>query len=184
MIPTNIKNENYTPAELLDRCRVFMNGIDLDPFASVEYSLMPAHTTIFTEETDGLSQDWSNYYRKWVNPPYSGGLITPCILKTLQYTHIGQTLLLVNTSSSSRWYQACLQSCSAMLFFSKRLQFWNPYEKRSNSNLYSQTMFYFGKFDVRFCQELRDLGTVAMPFLPPRRNLTEIEELVLKGGLK
>jgi hypothetical protein len=168
MTPTNIKNENYTPYSFMRPCFEFMGWIDLDPFSCLEANEYVNAYNFFTEETDGLSQNWSEYRRKWVNPPYSGGLITPSIDKTLQYTHIGETLLLVNSSTSAKWYQDCLEHCSAVLFPSKRIQFWNPYEERKSSNRYDQTLFYFGDRRFEFADQLGKLGTPVMP-VPEKR---------------
>lgn len=160
MTPTNIKNENYTPAYFLNPCYEFLGGFDLDPFASELTANVVKAKTYFTEEDDGLKKDWSKYRRKWVNPPYSGGLIVPCVLKTLLYEDIGETLLLVNSSTSAKWYHACLETCSALLFPFKRIQFFNPYQERQNRNRYDQTLFYFGPRTNEFAKQLSPLGNV------------------------
>ena len=162
MTPTNIKNENYTPFSFLKPCFSFLGYIDLDPFSCEEANEYVNAYHYFTEADDALSSCWDGYYKKWVNPPYSGGLISPAIKKTLQYIHLGETLLLVNTSSSAKWYQECLKLCSVALFPFKRIQFYNPYTERRNSNLYNQTLFYFGDRRFEFADQLADLGTSTM----------------------
>lgn len=164
MTPTNIKNENYTPYSFMKHCFDFMEWIDLDPFSCSDANDSVNAYNIFTEEDNGLVCDWSPYRKKWVNPPYSGGLIAPCVERTLKYIPIGETLLLVNTSSSANWYQECLQSCAALLFPFKRIQFINPYEDRKNGNRYDQTLFYFGDRPNEFAKKLSILGTPAFPF--------------------
>jgi hypothetical protein len=194
--PTNIKNENYTPGYFIVPCYQFLNGFDLDPFMSkkaLHFFLSnlanaeipaPCDFAWWGEEDDEeLEIDWSEYQRKWVNPPYSGGLITPCIEKTLKYTHIGETLLLVNSSTSAKWYQKCIEHCSAMLLPSKRIPFYNPYKEHKNNNLYNQTLFYFGQRGYEFMEKLKPLGTPMANFYR-KQTLAEIEELALKGGLK
>jgi len=175
MTPTNIKNENYTPGYFIVPCYQFLKGFDLDPFCSkkaLHFFLSnlakakipaPSDFTWWGEEDDpDLKFDWSKYRRKWIQPPYSGGLITSCIEKTLKYVHIGETLLLTNTSSSAMWYQFCLKTCSALLFPSKRIPFYNPYEEHKAGNRYAQTLFYFGDRRFEFADQLGKLGTPVM----------------------
>lgn len=60
-------NEYYTPKEFVNRFGTF----DYDPATTKEKAEefgVPNYDTI---ETDGLSKDWTQYKRIWVNPPFT-----------------------------------------------------------------------------------------------------------------
>ena len=60
-------NEYYTPKEFVSRFGVF----DYDPATTKEKALefgVPNYDTI---ETDGLTKDWTQYKRIWINPPFT-----------------------------------------------------------------------------------------------------------------
>lgn len=164
-------NENYTPEYFLEPCRNFLGGFDLDPFSNEIAQQSIQASTFWTKDDDALSQDWIPYQKKWVNPPYSAKLIKLAIAKTLQYTDIGETLLLVNTSSSAKWFQSCMEKCSAYLHPSKRIPFYNPYReieyrnktKKRSGNEYDQTLFYFGSRPLAFAEALSILGKAVQP---------------------
>lgn len=59
--------EYYTPKELVDRFGKF----DYDPATTPERAEILSIPNYDTEETDGLSQDWTKYKRIWINPPFT-----------------------------------------------------------------------------------------------------------------
>ena len=155
-------DENYTPDYFLAPCKEFLGAIDLDPFSCEIANKTIGAVNIYTRKDDALTQDWTSFNRKWVNPPYSAGLIGKAIAKTLKYSHIGETLLLVNTSSSSKWFQSCMEKCAAYLHPSKRINFDSPF-RNSKGNRYDQTLFYFGDRPLEFAEALSDLGKAVQP---------------------
>ena len=174
-------DENYTPDYFLAPCKKFLAGIDLDPFSCEIANKTIGAVNIYTREDDALIQNWTQFNRKWVNPPYSSRLIGKAIAKTLEYSHIGETLLLVNTSSSAKWFQACMEKCSAYLHPSKRINFDSPF-RTSKGNRYDQTLFYFGDRPLEFAEVLSTLGNAVQPIkklcLPTSTSL-EASELSL-----
>jgi phage N-6-adenine-methyltransferase len=60
-------NEYYTPKSLVDRFGVF----DYDPATTKEKALEFGIDNYDTIETDGLSKDWTQYKRVWINPPFT-----------------------------------------------------------------------------------------------------------------
>ena len=155
-------DENYTPEYFLAPCMEFLGIIDLDPFSCAIANKTIEAMKFWTRDDDALSQDWSSFNRKWVNPPYSAGLIGKAIAKTLEYAEIGETLLLVNTSSSAKWFQTCMEKCSAYLHPSKRINFDSPF-RTSKGNRYDQTLFYFGDRPLGFAEALSSLGNAVQP---------------------
>jgi hypothetical protein len=177
-------DENYTPEYFLAPCKEFLGIIDLDPFSCFVANKTVEAMRFWTREDDALAQDWSDYFSKWVNPPYSAGLIGKAIAKTLEYCHIGETLLLVNTSSSAKWFQACMEKCSAYLHPSKRINFDSPF-RTSKGNRYDQTLFYFGDRPLQFAEALSSLGNAVQPIkksscLPTTTGLEALEPSVMQ----
>lgn len=60
-------NEYYTPKEFVDRFGIF----DYDPATTKEKAEEFGVTNYDTIETDGLSKDWTQYKRIWINPPFT-----------------------------------------------------------------------------------------------------------------
>lgn len=183
VLPIIEGDENYTPNYFFVPCKKFLKGFDLDPFSCELANQTITAETFWSKENDALIQDWTRFKRKWVNPPYSSGLIGKAIAKTLEYSHIGETLLLVNTSSSAKWFQACMEKCAAYLHPSKRINFNSPF-RSSKSNRYDQTLFYFGDRPLEFAEALSNLGNAVQPIrklcLPTSTISGELELLALQ----
>lgn len=60
-------NEYYTPKEFVDRFGKF----DYDPATTKEKAEEFGVINYDTIETDGLSKDWTQYKRIWINPPFT-----------------------------------------------------------------------------------------------------------------
>jgi phage N-6-adenine-methyltransferase len=60
-------NEYYTPKEFVDRFGKF----DYDPATVKEKAEELTIENYDTIETDGLSKDWTQYQRIWINPPFT-----------------------------------------------------------------------------------------------------------------
>lgn len=72
---TNNSNDDewYTPAQYIEAARKVLGTIDLDPASNDFANETVKATTYYTEETDGLAQEW--YGNIWMNPPYSTALL-------------------------------------------------------------------------------------------------------------
>lgn len=163
-------NECYTPAYVLDLCRDFLGGFDLDPFSNAIAQRTVRSETFWTKEDNALSKDWSSFNRKWCNPPYRKLANDGIIDKILSYIHIGETLLLVNSSTSAKWFHKCMDACTAYLHPNKRIPFYNPYSeieykngKKRSGNEHDQTLFYFGDRPLEFAEALANLGNAVQP---------------------
>jgi len=66
---TNLTNKDdwYTPKEFVKRFGEF----DYDPATTVEKAADLGIQNFDTIETDGLSKDWTQYKRIWINPPFT-----------------------------------------------------------------------------------------------------------------
>jgi phage N-6-adenine-methyltransferase len=60
-------NEYYTPKEFVDRFGKF----DYDPATTKEKAQEFGVKNYDTIETDGLTKDWTQYKRIWINPPFT-----------------------------------------------------------------------------------------------------------------
>ncbi|MCA6521777.1 MAG: hypothetical protein IM596_07960 [Pseudanabaena sp. M051S1SP2A07QC] len=183
-------NECYTPDYVLEPCRKFLGRFDLDPFSNAIANRSVKAEVFWTKEDNALTKDWSSFKRKWCNPPYWKLATDGCIDKILSYIHIGETLLLVNSSTSAKWFHKCMNECSAYLHPHKRIGFYNPYAeieylagKPRSSNNYDQTLFYFGDRPLEFAQALAHLGNAVLPIkkscLPTSTYLEALEHLAL-----
>ena len=140
-------DENYTKEYVVKPFRDLVNGFDLDPFSCERANQIIQASTFWTKADDAFSKDWSLYSKKWINPPYSKGLIEKAVAMVLSYSRIGDSFLLTNSNTSSDWYLEAQKCCTCYLTFNHRLEFTNPKNdgKKTNSgNDSSQTLFYFG----------------------------------------
>jgi hypothetical protein len=164
-------DENYTPDYFIEACRNFLGWFDLDPFSNAIAQKSIRAKTFWTKHDNALTKDWTPYLKKFINPPYSQRLIGKCIDKILEFCAIGETILIVNSSTSAKWFQRCKNACSAYLNPSKRMPFYNPYReiqylngtKKRSGNEYDQTVFYFGTRPLEFDQALGHLGSCSIP---------------------
>lgn len=164
-------DENYTPDYFIEACRNFLGWFDLDPFSNAIAQKLVQAKTFWTKADNALTKDWTPYLKKFVNPPYSQGLIGKCIDKILEFCAIGETILVANSSTSAKWFQRCKDASSAYLNPSKRLPFYNPYReiqylngtKKRSGNEYDQTVFYFGDRPLEFAKAMEHLGSCSIP---------------------
>ena len=139
-----------TPPDLLEACRVFLNGIDFDPASNnVAQKYVQAETyAVHPEEFDtmpqtapgivvsnGLKQDWRLYRSIFCNPPYSAGTVDRFVDKLVD-TQLGkynaekghyekqEILFLVQSSTDAKWYHNLLNFSTGVLFFRGRPKFW------------------------------------------------------------
>lgn len=160
-------DENYSPLYAVEPFRDLVNGFDLDPFSCLRANQVIQAKTFWTKFDDAFSKDWTPYQNKWINPPYSKGNIDRAVETVLSYAHIGNSFLLTNSNTSSKWFQDAQSYCVCYLTFNHRLEFTNPKNdaiEKESGNAKGQTLFYFGKLTPkRFkacCKHLGNVSTV------------------------
>ena len=159
-------DENFTPIDYLDFYRDFMNGFDLDPFSCAIANQNVKASTFWTKRDNAFTQDWTPYLKKWINPPYSKGLIEKAVDWALKFRHIGETLLLVNSNTSSPWYKEAttLTARNGAFCFTDRIEFYNSVrlekQGKKSKNSKGQTIFYYGDRWQEFADISRSLGAV------------------------
>lgn len=161
-------DENYTPEWFVSVCREFLGSIELDFFSCQLANKVIKAKKFYTKENSALDRDLSKYKKKFANPPYSKYLVDKCVDHVLRFAHIGETLLLVNTDPSVKWYQRARDKCSAYLNPSSRMQFYSPHRNPEDKtrNRYAQTLFYFGDRPDEFAKQFSQFGQIGFPYRP------------------
>lgn len=108
------ENEWYTPPSYIAAARVVMGGIDLDPASSEIANRIVNAAQIFTEQDNGLVQDWP-IGRIWMNPPYAQPLMGQFAAKFAAEIRRGSSgIVLVNNATETAWFQVIGAECSAI----------------------------------------------------------------------
>lgn len=154
-------NEWYTPDAYVEAARLVMGAVDLDPASSELANTVIRAARFFTEETDGLSQEWAG--RVWMNPPYAAKLIgrfTDKLAASVRCGSVTEAVVLVNNATETRWFQSLSGVVSAACFPSYRIRFWSPTGVKA-APLQGQAILYCGPQAERFIDEFRAFGLVA-----------------------
>ena len=111
------KNEWATPQWLFD-------SLDLEFHFTLDAAASPHNAKCkhyFTEETDGLQQDWSGVV--WVNPPY-GREVGKWVSKAYHESLKGVTVvMLVFARTDTRWFHDYAYHKAEIRFLKGRLKF-------------------------------------------------------------
>ena len=155
-------NEWYTPKEYIDAARVAMGGIDCDPASSDMAQGTVQAKVYYTIETNGLDKDWHG--RIWMNPPYSGDLISKFCDRLKYCVEAGYTteaVVLVNNATETAWFNTLVGIGSAVVFPSSRVRFYKP-DGSTGQPLQGQAVVYVGEEPRRFIAAFRHIGWGAM----------------------
>lgn len=152
-------NEWYTPPQFLESARSVLGAFDIDPASSEIANRTVQAGEYFTEETNGLEQDWRG--RIWMNPPYAANLVGKFCDKFAETIEAGGSsgIVLVNNASETGWWQRLASVSSALCFPKGRVRFLRP-EGEAGAPLQGQTIFYAGEDPAGFCAEFQQFGFV------------------------
>lgn len=130
LIVTQSHNEWATPQDLFDKLDNEFH-FTLDPCATDENHKCEKY---FTQEQDGLSQDWGGE-RVFCNPPYSE--IKKWVRKCYEESHKEETLvvLLIPSRTSTRYFQDYIYHRAEIRFVDGRLHFNDAKERAPFSNM-------------------------------------------------
>lgn len=166
------KDDYCTPEWLSNECKRVMGTILTDPWSN-ESAIKLNYIRSLPRLTGTPSRPLP--VNEWVapifgNPPYSRGNIDRCIEQWIQgyFIWLGNQpnpncfgCLLVNSETSSKWYQKIHRFMSAKCEFKGRISFIDPATmKAKNQNRSPSTLFYFGEFLDLFNTIFRKYGTI------------------------
>lgn len=177
-----------TPPDVIELARKAMGSIDFDPasnhvaqqYVCAKDYCIAADDTESMEKTrewhnvliDGLNQDWHG--NVWINPPYSNGNIDAFVNKAItEWTEVrllgspyyttDRMIILVNSSTDTKWFHKLCFHADLGLFWSGRIKFWKIFDgkahekwegelskqrgtgKIGNSPRFLNTLFFFGR---------------------------------------
>jgi len=152
-------NEWYTPPAFIKAATAVLGGIDLDPASSEIANRTVKAKSFYTEDDDGLSQDWP-IGRIWMNPPYAQPAINRFCIRIVDEVSRGSSaIVLVNNGTETQWFQGMAAACSAVCFPKSRVRFLDP-EGNPGAPLQGQAVVYFGDDPELFANEFRQFGEV------------------------
>ena len=150
--------EWYTPALYVDAAREVMGRIDLDPASNDEANEIVKAGTYYTEEMDGLSQEW--FGNVWLNPPY-GSACRAFIERTITLKiegRIDQAVILVNANSNDTgWFRPLWDHL--LCFTYGRVNFYGPNGQESGPT-HGSCFVYLGDRAEEFKRVFSKIGAV------------------------
>ncbi len=164
-------NAWFTPSKYVDMARDVMGEIDLDPFSSSSANTRIQAKRFFDTDDDAHKQIWfETRGRVFMNPPYGRGDMAKAVKTFLEIYSKGQiseSIVLVNNSTETKWFQDLLEQSSALCFTNKRISFENDDGKNISSNTRGQAFIYFGNNTKRFHEVFQSIGRTVENHLKP-----------------
>jgi hypothetical protein len=155
--------EWYTPREYLDKVRMVLGGIDVDPASNKHAQETVGARDYFDQAQDGLHRAWRG--RVWLNPPYSRAMIGKFISKLLAEWDSGNVdacIALTHNFTDTAWFQDAAAICNAICFTQGRIKYYGVGGKLA-SPTQGQAFFYFGPEVERFEREFDRVGLIVRP---------------------
>lgn len=157
--------EHYTPPYILDLVKQTFapDGIELDPCSSIIANSYVQAQRYFTKKEDALTREWVAK-TVFLNPPYGRqvGEFIKHLIFSLEMKTVNEAILLINSNTSTGYWQYAYQHCSAVSFPNHRIAFIDVDGKIQKSPRYSNTIFYFGEHHFTFLRFFKTLGVVAI----------------------
>jgi len=164
-------NEWYTQAYIIEAVKEVLGEIDVDPASSDIANKTVGAKIYYTEEDNGLEQDWSG--KVFMNPPYSRRLITKfcdLLVQKFNSNEVTEAIVLVNNATETRWFQKLLTCANAICLPEGRIDFINPKEPSKNAPLQGQAILYFGQNNLAFVKTFCSFGGTSAWNKQPRED--------------
>lgn len=154
------ENEWYTPVEYIEKARIVLCKIDLDP-ASSDYAQERIKALCFhTISDDGLKQRWKG--KVWLNPPYAQPAISDFVKKMVEEVTAGnveEAIMLTHNYTDTGWFHMAESVCAAICFTRGRIKF-----EKSDGTIAAptqgQAFFYYGSNLDLFKTVFSEIGFV------------------------
>ena len=158
------------PAYIVDAARKVMSGIELDPASSEQANEIVKAKRFFTEENDGLGQEW-DAETLWLNPPYSRGDIDAFVDKLAAEVNrgvIGEAIVITHNATETRWCRTLLDLSSMFCLLGHRVDFQTDAGQGGGNSgtLRGQIVFYIGEEQGqdRFGLIFKEYGHICVPW--------------------
>lgn len=157
----------YTPEKYITLVKEVLGEIELDPASNEWANQIVGAKRFFSEEDDGLSQDWK-CATLFMNPPgktkNSRGASAwhEHLLRQYLQGNVGEAIALIfKVATETKWFQAYLDY--PICFVKGRIQFIPPvgkYAKIKSGNYHGQAFVYLGRNVERFKSIFELIGKV------------------------
>lgn len=147
-------NEWYTPAPYIEAARRALGGFDLDPASCEEANRIIQAARYFTEQDDGLKQEWKG--RVWLNPPYgrlAGGFIARLAEQYAAGNVVAAVTLIASSATSTSWFRPLWDG--TLCFTDHRINF-NGVKGNTTGSIFA----YLGPEPGAFQDEFEQFGAV------------------------
>lgn len=148
----------YTPLPHIEAARAVLGAIDLDPASSDIANRTVRADRYFTENDDGLKQEWSG--RVWMNPPYGepAGRFVAKLADHLDDGSVTSAIVLVSLHAmSTAWFAPLFDGLLCVT--NGRLKFTDE-QGIPGSPTFGSVFAYFGPDRDLFAKEFRQFGNV------------------------
>ena len=153
-----------TPPEIIEKVYAVLDDIELDPASNNLANQTIGAYRYFTAANDGLAHDWIAK-TVFLNPPYGKwtGIFTEKLICEFLQGNVEKAILLINSNTSTKYYQNALENCSSICFPRRRIQFIDSEGRRQTRPPHSNSIFLFdnkrsGK--VRFKKVFKSVGAI------------------------
>jgi hypothetical protein len=148
--------EWYTPDRYIEAARKALGKIDLDPASCAQANETVKATRFFTQEQDGLGQEWKG--RAFLNPPYGksqdhGSLASAfCEKAIVEYEsgNLDACIILVNSVHSQQWQAPLFKF--VICFVDHRIQFAAADGEENKNPTFPNMFVYLGPDPKRFAR--------------------------------
>jgi len=151
--------EYYTPSHIIELAREVMTGINLDPFSSLEANQRVNADRIFTEQDDGLKQQWQG--NVWMNHPFGREMNKKAIQKLVseyENGNVTQACCITFAATSEGWFRLLLSY--PMCFIHGRTNYYLKDGTLKKGVTKGSVVTYLGKDIEKFKEVFSKIGTV------------------------
>lgn len=149
MTKRNSNDEWYTPLTIVEKAKLVLGTIDVDPASNEITQQYIKAKTFYTKEINGLDKPWNGTV--WCNPPYSASLLKKFTAKFLGEYELGnmkEGIMLTNSGTDTKW-NIPLQK-GVQLYTNGRISFMLPDGTYKDKGSRGQCFTYLGPNPLKF----------------------------------